>query len=234
MYIGNIKAPHVVSEPAIMYFGTPTVLVSTTNEDGSFNIAPMSSAWWLGWRCMLGFAAISKTPQNMIRTAECVLNLPSVNEAGAVNRLARFTGSDPVPPSKISMGYAHERNKFEIAGLTPIASQTVAAPRALECPVQLEAVVCAKHEMMQDDDAMRDFLWAFEVRIKKVHIHPDLLMNGNANRIDPDKWKPLIMSFQKFYGLAPEQIRVSKLAEIPESSYRTPDVDRSREADAGR
>ena len=53
-------------------------------------------------------------------------------------------------------------------------------------------------------------------------------MEGDRNRIDPDKWKPLIMSFQKFYGLAPGQIHDSTLGRIPESLYRSPDVDRAR------
>jgi len=71
---------HKTIEPSILYFGTPVVLISTINEDGTYNLAPMSSAFWLGWRCMLGLATYSKTPQNMIRTGECVLNLPSINE----------------------------------------------------------------------------------------------------------------------------------------------------------
>ena len=41
---------HSVIEPGILYFGAPVVLVSTLNEDGSANLAPMSSAFWLGWR----------------------------------------------------------------------------------------------------------------------------------------------------------------------------------------
>jgi flavin reductase (DIM6/NTAB) family NADH-FMN oxidoreductase RutF len=52
-------------EPAILYFGTPVALIGSTNEDGSFNLAPMSSAWWVGWRCMLGLARNSKTTANM-------------------------------------------------------------------------------------------------------------------------------------------------------------------------
>ena len=38
------------------------------------------------------------------------------------------------------------------------------------------------------------------------------------------------MSFQKFYGLAEGQVHESMLAEIPEIMYRSPDVDRAREA----
>ena len=37
-----------IIEPAILYFGTPVVLIGTCNEDGSCNLAPMSSAWWVG------------------------------------------------------------------------------------------------------------------------------------------------------------------------------------------
>src|SRR5688500_20352929 len=82
------QAMHRTVEPAILYFGTPVVLVSSQNEDGSANVAPMSSAWWLGWSCVLGFGARSKTPANILRTGECVLNLPSVEQVGAVDRLA--------------------------------------------------------------------------------------------------------------------------------------------------
>ncbi len=34
---------HISSESSILYFGTPVILVSTVNEDGSFNLAPISS-----------------------------------------------------------------------------------------------------------------------------------------------------------------------------------------------
>ena len=43
---------HVTSEPNILYFGTPVVVISTVNEDGSYNLAPMSSVFWLGWRAL--------------------------------------------------------------------------------------------------------------------------------------------------------------------------------------
>ncbi len=222
---------HVLTEPSILYFGTPVVLISTLNEDGTANIAPMSSAFWLGWRCILGLGASSKTTENMIRTGECVLNLPSVTEVGAVNRLARLTGSDPVPSSKLARGYTYEPKKFERAGLTEIPSETVAAPRALECPVQMEAVVAARHGI-GEDSPWKGALCTFEVRILRVNALPKILMDGVPNRIDPDKWRPLIMSFQKFYGLTPGQIHESRLGEISEHLYRSPDVDRARLAHA--
>jgi flavin reductase (DIM6/NTAB) family NADH-FMN oxidoreductase RutF len=120
---GTFSDPkHLQIEPAILYFGTPVVLIGSTNEDGSFNLAPMSSAWWVGWRCMLG--RNSKTTENMIRSGECVLNLPSADLVGAVDSLARTTGSNPVPPGKIKRGYRHAKEKFAISSLTALPGET--------------------------------------------------------------------------------------------------------------
>jgi flavin reductase (DIM6/NTAB) family NADH-FMN oxidoreductase RutF len=166
------ESMHKTIEPGILYLGTPVVLISTVNENGTYNLAPMSSAFWLGWRCVLGLGARSKTPQNMRRTGECVLNLPSVDIAGAVNRLALTTGSNPVPDGKIRRGYRHEQ---------------------------------------------------------RVHVDETILMSGESDRIDPDKWRPLIMSFQQFYGLG-ANVHESVLGTIPESAYRGPDIERARKA----
>jgi flavin reductase (DIM6/NTAB) family NADH-FMN oxidoreductase RutF len=219
---GTSHISHNQIEPAILYFGTPVVLIGSTNDDGSFNLAPMSSAWWVGWRCMLGLARNSKTTANMIRTGECVLNLPSADMVGAVDRLARTTGSDPIPPGKIKRGYRHEKDKFGVSGLTALRGETVAAPRALECPVQIEAKVADVHDMAQEDAVWRGNLVAVEVRVTRVHAHPAIMMDRESNRIDPDKWRPLIMSFQQFYGLAPEKLQRSELGQIPETLYRPP------------
>ena len=219
---------HVTREPGILYFGTPVVLISTLNEDGSYNLAPMSSAFWLGWRCVLGLSGASKTPQNLRRTGECVLNLPSVDQVAAVNRLARTTGTDPVPEVKLRRGYRFEREKFGVSGLTPIGSEIVAAPRVQECPVQLEAKLEAVHGLAEDDPAQRGRVLTFEVRILRVHLDQSILMAGEPNRVDPDKWRPLIMSFQQFYGLGP-QLHQSTLAQIPEALYRGPDIERARQ-----
>ena len=59
---------HIAIEPKILYFGTPVVLISTLNEDGSANLAPMSSAWALGWNIALGFGNSGKTIENLRRS----------------------------------------------------------------------------------------------------------------------------------------------------------------------
>jgi flavin reductase (DIM6/NTAB) family NADH-FMN oxidoreductase RutF len=210
---------HSVIDPAILYFGTPVVLVSSENPDGSPNLAPMSSAWWLGRSCMLGFGARSHTPANILRTGECVLNLPSVAQVATVNRLARTTGSSPVPPHKVAMGYWHEADKFGVAGLTPVPADLVSPPRVAECPVQLEAVLEGSHALAQRDPDRKGNLIALEVRIIRVHVDDSIRMAGYTDRIDPERWRPLIMSFCQFFGLG-GMVHHSTLAEIPESAYR--------------
>jgi len=221
---------HVTIEPGILYFGTPVVLISTVNPNGTFNLAPMSSAFWLGWRCVLGLAANSLTPQNMIRTGHCVLNLPSVDLAGMVDRLALTTGTDPVPESKQRRGYRHRADKFGLSGFTAMPSETVASPRVRECKVQLEAVVEATHGIADNDPALRGRLLILEVRIQRVHVDRSILKGNATDRIDPDKWRPLILSFQEFYGLG-EKAHPSTLGTVPEALYRGPDIDRARLAE---
>jgi flavin reductase (DIM6/NTAB) family NADH-FMN oxidoreductase RutF len=87
------RIPTRTISPPIFYWGTPVVLITKENEDGTFNIAPMSSAWWLGNRCMLGLGADSQTTINLIRTKQCVLNLVDDTMAGIVNGLAMTTGA---------------------------------------------------------------------------------------------------------------------------------------------
>jgi flavin reductase (DIM6/NTAB) family NADH-FMN oxidoreductase RutF len=210
---------HVTIDPAILYFGTPVVLVSTLNEDGTPNLAPMSSAWWLGRSAVLGFGARSATPANLLRTRECVLNLPSVAQVAAVNRLAKTTGSFPVPPHKVAMGYRHEKEKFNAAGLTPLPSETVGPPRVAECPIQLEGVLEGNFGLAQEDPERRGKLVALEVRIVRVHVDECLRVPGHPNRIDPERWRPLIMNFCQFFGLG-DVVHHSTLAEIPEEAYR--------------
>lgn len=221
---------HQRSEPPILYFGTPVVLLSTRNPDGTPNLSPMSSVFWLGWRCLLGLDASSQTTANLLRDGQCVINLPCADQVAAVDRLARTTGSATVPPLKAMRGYRSVKDKFGCAGLTPLASETVAPPRIAECPVQLEAVIAAQHPLAADDRRLGGHALVFEARIQRVWVAPTLLADGEPNRIDPDRWRPLIMSFQQFYGLQPQRLQPSALAAIPEAMYRSPDVDRARRA----
>jgi len=204
---------HRTIEPKILYFGTPVVLISTINEDGTANLAPMSSAWWLNRSCMLGMSRKSKTVQNLIREKECVLNLPSADLVGAVDRLALLTGANPVPESKMQRGYRHESDKFGTAGLTAMPSDLVMAPRVVECPVQLEATLTQVHSFEEPSS-----LVSLEVAVTRVHIDEKLLLAGETNYIDPEKWNPLIMNFCEFFGLG-GKLHPSRLARIFSPSF---------------
>src|SRR6185295_10117681 len=84
-----------VLNPKALYFGTPVVLISSFNSDGSTNVAPISSAWWMGQTAVLGMS-------------------------DAVDRLALLTGRPDVPEYKQARGYRYEADKFAAAGLTPV------------------------------------------------------------------------------------------------------------------
>ena len=209
---------HKDIEPAILYFGTPVVLISTINPDGTANLAPMSSIWWLGWSCMVGLDASSQTVENIRRTGECVLNLASAELVKHVDRLAKTTGRTKVPLHKKSLGYAYESNKFQKALLTEQASTVVNAPRVMECSVQLEAKLCKETPFGADNSRMAVPAVAFELDIVKVHVEESLLAEHSSSHVDPDKWHPLIMSFRKFYSTG-DYVHKSRLAEGGESQY---------------
>lgn len=210
---------HTPIDPAILYFGTPVALLSTVDPSGHPNVAPMSSVFWLSHTAVLGLGARSQTALNLRATGECVINLPSVDQVDAVDRLALTTGREPVPARKAAAGYRYERDKFRRAGLTPVAAETVAPPRVRECPVHLEGRLTAAHELGGDDPASAGRLTAFEVAVTRVHVRDDLRLPGHAHRVDPDRWRPLVMSFQQFYGLGP-RVQPSRLARIDEEWYR--------------
>ncbi|KAI1209808.1 uncharacterized protein F4807DRAFT_91114 [Annulohypoxylon truncatum] len=211
---------HTVISPAILYWGTPVVLVTSENEDGTSNIAPMSSAWWLGHSCMLGLGAESKTTQNIIRTNECVLNLPSDSMGDFVNKLADTTGLSPVSNSKAARNYKFVKDKWTRAGLHSQPSSLVTPWRIAECPVQMECRVVQVNELWKDLPDRSGLALAIEVRVLRIHILQNLRMEGYPNRVDPDKWRPLFMAFQEFYGLRDSKVIPSVLGRICEEKYR--------------
>lgn len=200
---------HLVIEPRVHYYGTPVVLVSTTNPDGTANLAPMSSAWWVGNSCMLGLDETSQTTLNLQRTRELVLNLPDATLVHAVDRLAGYTGTESVPPHKVAKGYAHLADKFGRARLTPVDSHLVGPPRVAECPIQMESRV----ERIDPFGGTGSGVVGVEASILRTHVREDMLVAGSDRHIDPERWDPLLMKFTHFYGNA-RHIHLSRLAEV--------------------
>lgn len=67
---------HLTISPSILYFGTPVVLLTTENADGTVNLAPISSAWALGQAVVLGLGAHGQTGANLAVRPEMVISLP--------------------------------------------------------------------------------------------------------------------------------------------------------------
>jgi hypothetical protein len=59
---------------------------------------------------------------------------------------------------------------------------------------------------------LSDLGWAVEVKV--------LRLKGYENRIDTDRWRPMIMSLSELYGLEERKKAHSRLAEIDEERYR--------------
>jgi flavin reductase (DIM6/NTAB) family NADH-FMN oxidoreductase RutF len=186
-------------EPKILYFGNPVALISSLNEDGTPNLAPISSFWALGWTMVLGLSRDTKTLENLEKNPECVVNIPSPELWRNVELLAPLTGLNPVPEAKAAK-FRYEPDKFRAAGFTTLASKVVAPPRVKECPAQLEATVRSIHELGRES-VHRDAA-AVEVEILRVHLRKDLILHGN--HVDPLRWQPLIYNFRHYFGLGEE------------------------------
>ncbi|WP_344483975.1 flavin reductase family protein [Glycomyces endophyticus] len=194
---------HVNTPLKVHYYGSVVVLLGTRDAEGRANLAPMSSAWWLGQSAMLGMGDRSKTAQNLRATGECTLNLVPSGLADAVDRLADLTAADPVPESKAAKGYRFEPDKFGAAGLTELPGEATGAPRVAECPVQLECRITAAHPFGKG-------CTAFEAEILRSHVDESVLVPGTAY-VDPVAWDPLIMKFCDYFGEA-RNLRESTLA----------------------
>lgn len=192
----DTSADHVTITPGILYFGTPVVLLSTENEDGSFNLAPISSAWALGQVVVLGVGVEGQTAHNLRSRPELVINLPAPTQWPAVEQLAPLTGRTPVPVDKQG-AFRSERDKFAAAGLRPEPSALVRPPRVAECPLQLEA----RAARVQPD--VSGVFLIVEAQVLKVHADPRIVVPGSQH-VDPARWSPLIYNFRHYYGLGPE------------------------------
>jgi len=189
-------AGHRTIAPKILYFGTPVVLLTSENPDGTANLAPMSSAWALGQSVVLGIGAEGQTAGNLRERPDLVINLPAPDLWPRVERLAPLTGRHPVPSAKQGT-FRYEPDKFAAAGFTPQPAELVRAPRVAECPLQFEA-----RAVRVLPDAEGTFL-IVEARVLRVHAAPELVVPGTEH-VDPGAWSPLVYNFRHYFGLGSE------------------------------
>lgn len=125
-----------------------------------------------------------------------------------MDRLALTTGKNPVPEKKTSWGYRYGPDKFGLASVTPVRSLDVAPPRIAECPVQREGVAQEWHPFGRKVSAN-----AFAIHVVRLHVEEPLLTGDDLRtHIDSEKWRPLIVSFGRFFGVGGE-VHPSRLAQ---------------------
>ncbi len=190
-------------EPKILYFGTPVALISSQNEDGRTNLAPISSFWALGWTFMLGLLDETKTADNLARVPECVINIASPELWQNVEKLAPLTGKNPVPELKTRQ-FHFEPDKFGASELKPMPSEVVQPERVRDCPIHLEGRVVHLHTMNGEKLNQLGGGVAAEVEVLRVHVAEEFVLD--ENHIDPEKWSPLIYNFRHYFRLADKEL----------------------------
>jgi flavin reductase (DIM6/NTAB) family NADH-FMN oxidoreductase RutF len=153
----------------------PIALVSTRSEDGRWNLAPFS--FFTGVSAnppIICFCPIRRpgpeprkdTLRNISRTREFVVNVVSEEIGEKMN----ITAGE----------YPPEVDEFEVAGLTPIASDLVKPARVAESHVQMECVLYLALELSALPGGGNLVLG----EVVRFHIADHLVDNF---RIDPDK-----------------------------------------------
>ncbi len=143
----------------------PIAFVSTVDADGRTNVAPFSfftgitsKPPLLGVSILHREGAPKDTLRNVRETGEFVVN---VVPAAIWERMVEASGDWP-----------HETSEFDVAGLTPVPSVRVRAPRVAECPLAFECVV---HQEVPLGDA------SFVVgRIVLVHADDSVIEDGRV------------------------------------------------------
>ena len=144
----------------------PIGWISTQNAAGALNLAPYSFFNAFNYTPpIVGFASIGAkdTLRNIEATGEFVWNLATHDLADAMNQSCAA-----VPP---------EVSEFELAGLTPLASEKVRPPRVAESPVTFE---CRSTQIvqLQGIDGEKVPTWLVLGEVVAVHIAKALLKDG--------------------------------------------------------
>ena len=144
----------------------PIGWISTRSSDGVANLAPYSFFNAFNYRPpIIGFSSIGwkDTVRNIDATREFVWNLATRPLAEAMNASCAPVGA--------------EVDEFALAGLTPLASTVIAAPRVAEAPVSFECRLSQLLRLTAADGAAIDS-WMVFGEVIAVHIDESLLVDG--------------------------------------------------------
>lgn len=116
--------------PRPWFFPRPVLLVTTRDADGRDNIVTVS---WAGVACThppmvtVSLRQSRHSHATILATKEFVVNVPTSKQREAVELCGTCSGRD--------------KDKFAVAGLTPLPASLVSAPLIAECPLNLECRV---------------------------------------------------------------------------------------------
>jgi len=144
----------------------PIGWVSTKSASGILNLAPYSFFNAFNYvPPIVGFSSVGAKDslRNVQESGEFVWNLVTRPLAEAMNKTCA-----PVPP---------EVNEFELAGLTPQASNIVQVPRVLESPVAFECR-CTQIVQLEGYDHQKVNSWLVLGEVVGIHIDERSLKDG--------------------------------------------------------
>ena len=179
------------STPSLTYLA----VVSTINTNRSPLLSAVVPVVIYGLRVTLGLPWQSTTANNLMRTGECVINLPGAETIAAIERLAQTVTSIDFNFSQVVVG-----GRLTPAHMTLVPSEAVSALRALECPMQLEARIEGGIDMMARERIVpMDKSMTFGLSVLRVHLDASVVLSG----AHPNMWTPLITCLREAYRTSP-------------------------------
>lgn len=160
----------------------PIAWVSTTNDNGSTNLAPYSNFTFLCHRALMIGVGMGRKPsdlnimkdteRNIRRTGEFVVNIPSVKHLDAVHNSSK--------------DYEYGTSETDILKLNTVLSDTINVHRLVDVNISLE---CCVDQILNIGPAefQYHFVTAF---IKVFHISDHLI--DNSKRINTQELDPLM------------------------------------------
>jgi hypothetical protein len=89
----------------------------------------------------------------------------------------------------------------------------------------MEAELAGHYEMMSNlTGETKMITLAIEVQVRKTYVEESLRQAGHKDRVDPDAWRSMLMSFQHLYGWKDGPREKSTLANTEEDLYRLPEA----------
>ena len=172
-----------------------SAVVSTINTNRSPLLSAIVPVVIYGLRVTVDLPWQSTTANNLMRTGECVINLPGAETIDAIKCLAQTVTSIDFNFSQVVVG-----GRLTPAHLTLVPSEAVSALRALECPMQLEARIEGSIDMMARERIVPlDKSLTFGLNVLRVHLDASVVLSG----AHPNMWTPLMTCLREAYRTSP-------------------------------